>query len=159
MNENIPPQGLKKEDSQSLLVSGIRDGILYATTLMAVITLANHFALGIYIQDAKLVFIDYLIFGIAICIVHMISDKLSVYVTSNIIMNSIKEKKKIPGRVFLTPWLIEVIFDYWLLTLFGYLSVHIMFEDVTVMLLLLVVIRFFNGIFESIIKMITRRGE
>ena len=42
MNQNMPPKGFMKENSQSPLVNSIKDGILYMATLMAVITLANH---------------------------------------------------------------------------------------------------------------------
>jgi hypothetical protein len=126
---------------------------------MAVITLANYYGFGIYIQDAKLVFIDYALFGLSVFIVHMISDKISVYTTSNIIMNAVKDKKPIPGKVFLLPWLIEVFCDLWVVTLFGFLSVNVMFEDITVTILLAIVIRMINGLFESLIKLVTRRGE
>lgn len=159
MNQNMPPKGFMKENSQSPFVNSIKDGILYMATLMAVITLANHYSLGVYIQDAKLVFKDYIIFGIGVCIVHLISDKISVYLTSSIIMNAVKDKKQIPGRVFLIPWIIEVLFDFWLVTLFGFLSVYVMFEDITITFMLTIVIRLINGLIESIFKSFTRRGE
>ena len=159
MNENIPPKGFMKEDPHGPIVSAFKDGILYSATLMAVITLANYYGFGVYIQDAKLVFIDYVLFGLSVFIVHIISDKISVYTTSNIIMNAVKDKKPIPGKVFLLPWLIEVFCDLWIITLFGFLSVNVMFEDITVTILLAIVIRMVNGLFESIIKIITRRGE
>ena len=158
MKENMPPKGLLKEDSYGPIVSSLKDGILYSTTLMAVITLANYYGLGVYIQDAKLVFIDYLAFGFSVFIVHMISDKLSVYVTSNIIMNAVKDKKPLPGRVFLLPWVIEVLVDFWIATLFGFLSVNIMFEDLTITFLLVIVIRLINSFIEYIIKSFTKRG-
>ena len=159
MNQNMPPKGFVKEDEQGPVVSGFKDGILYSATLMAVITLANYYGFGVYIQDAKLVFIDYLLFGLSVFIVHMISDKISVYTTSNIIMNAVKEKKPIPGKVFLLPWIIEVLCDFWLVTLFGFLSVNVMFEDLTVTFLLTIVIRLINSIIESIFKSFTKRGE
>ena len=79
MNENKPMKGFIKEDEHGPAISGFKDGILYTASLMAVITIANYYGFGVYIQDAKLVFIEYLLFGLSVFIVHMISDKISVY--------------------------------------------------------------------------------
>ena len=158
MNENKPMKGFIKEDEHGPVISGFKDGILYTASLMAVITIANYYGFGVYIQDAKLVFIDYLLFGLSVFIVHMISDKISVYTTSNIIMNAVKDKKPVPGKVFLLPWVIEVLCDFWLVTLFGFLSVNVMFEDLTITFLLAIVIRFINSIIESVFRSFTKRG-
>lgn len=158
MDEN----NLKEQFKDGLkvrFVECIKDGILYTISLMVVITLANHFNFGVFIQDASLVFIDYAIFGIAVCIVHYISDKIAIYVTSNMIMNSIKEKKKISGKAFLLPYAIEITFDYLLAVLFVFFSVNVMFEILLMPLILIVLIRAINGLIESLVKLVTKRGD
>ena len=81
---------LLKEGPKAQFIESIKDGLLYATSLMIVITLASQFNLGVYIVDASLVFIDYAIYGITVCITHYISDKIAIYITSNMIMNHLK---------------------------------------------------------------------
>ena len=136
-----------------------KDGILYTASLMILITLANYFNLGVYIQDFQKVFIDYIIFGIVVCIIHMISDKISVYITSNLILNSLKEKKPLSGRVFFLPIMFEIILDMWISLGFVFLSKNVMFEDLFMPIYMVIVIRLINGLFERIIQIFTRRGK
>lgn len=159
MNEKMPSGFMNDRNSRGPLLESVKDGFLYTISLMIIVTIANNFAFGAYIQDNKLVFIDYLIFGICVCIAHYISDKISVYITSNVIMKSIKEKKKLSGSVFLLPWFIEMMFDLGLLLAFGFLSVNVMFDHYFVVILMTFIIRLLNTIIERIINAFTRRSE
>lgn len=150
---------LLKEGPKAQFIESIKDGLLYATSLMIVITLASQFNLGVYIVDASLVFIDYAIYGIAVCITHYISDKIAIYITSNMIMNSIKEKKKLSGKAFLLPYAIEITFDYLLAVLFVFFSVNVMFEMLLMPIFLVIITRLLNGLVESLLKIVTNRGE
>ena len=159
MEEKLPPKGLSDPNSKGPLVDSIKDGILYTASLMILITLANYFNLGVYIQDFQKVFIDYIIFGIVVCIIHMISDKISVYITSNLILNSLKEKKPLSGRVFFLPIMFEIILDMWISLGFVFLSKNVMFEDLFMPIYMVIVIRLINGLFERIIQIFARRGK
>lgn len=159
MEEKMPPVELKNPNSKGPIVDGIKDGILYTSSLMILITLSSYFKIGVYIQDFIKVFIDYAIFGIVICITHIISDKISIYITSNLILNSLKEKKPLSGKVFVFPIVFEVIIDVWVFFGFMFLSKNVMFEDLFMPIYMVIIIRFFNSLFERIIKLFTRRGQ
>lgn len=137
----------------------VKDGLLYSTSLMIGITLANYFRLGIVIQDPRLVFIDYLIYGIGVCIFHYISDKISLYITSKLIYTTIKEEKRLSGKIFLIPWFVEVLFDITLLIGFVFLSMNVMFESLFLPYVLVLFIRITNSLFEKIIIYLTGRGR
>ena len=159
MEEKLPQNDIRKLNSKNLLVDSIKDGILYTTSLMILITLANYFKFGVYIQDFVKVFVDYAIFGIVVCITHIISDKISVYITSNLILNSIKEKKPLSGKVFLLPILFEIMVDLWVFFGFVFFSKNVMFEDLFMPIYMVIIIRFINGFFERIIKSIVGREK
>ena len=148
-----------KENPKIPFVESIKDGILYTVSLMIVITLFSRFNYGVYIVDAKLVFVDYAIYGIAVCIIHYISDKIAIYITSNMILNSIKEKKQLSGRMFLLPYAIEITFDYLLAVLFVFFSVNVMFEILMMPLVLVFIIRIINKLVDSLLKLFVNRGE
>lgn len=159
MDNNQLPKGLQNLESKSPLIDSIKDGILYTTSLMILITLTSNFNFGVYIQDFQKIFIDYAIFGIVICIVHMISDKISVYITSNLILNSLKEKKPLSGKVFLFPIMLEIVLDIWVSFGFVFLSQNVMFEDLFMPFYIVIFIRFENGLFERIIKIFIGREK
>jgi hypothetical protein len=89
----------------------------------------------------------------------MISDKISVYITSNLILNSLKEKKPLSGRVFLFPIMLEIVLDIWVAFGFVFLSQNVMFEDLLMPIYIVIFIRFVNGLFERIIKIFIGREK
>ncbi len=138
------------------LIEHIRDGLLYIVSIMIIITLFVNFKFGIYFVDSQKVYLDYLIFGIGICILHLISDKITILITTKLVVKAVKEKKQLNKSVTLVPYFGEVISDFVAVFLFAFLSTNVAFDYVAPFLVV-ISIRCLNGIIDPIMGYLFRK--
>ena len=140
-------------------VDYIRDFLLAIIAIMAGTNIYSYFFSDIYISDSRLVFIDYIVYAIIICIAHIISDTISLRISSQLIVQSVKEKKKIGVIVFIIPMLIELLFDYTIMMFFAFLSPNVMFLTVDSMMWLFVIVKIIEEVVELFISLFIRREK
>ena len=137
----------------------VRDLFLAIIAIMSATNIYSYFFSDIYISDSRLAFIDYIVYGIIICIVHIISDTISLRISSKLIVQSIKEKKKLGAIVLLIPMFIELLFDYTVMMIFAFLSPNIMFLTIESMIWLFVIVKIIEEVAELFISLVVRREK
>lgn len=137
----------------------VRDLFLAIIAIMSATNIYSYFFSDIYISDSRLAFIDYIVYGIIICIVHIISDTISLRISSKLIVQSIKEKKKLGAIVLLIPMLIELLFDYTVMMIFAFLSPNIMFLTIESMIWLFIIVKIIEEVAELFISLVVRREK
>ena len=137
----------------------VRDLFLAIIAIMSATNIYSYFFSDIYISDSRLAFIDYIVYGIIICIVHIISDTISLRISSKLIVQSIKEKKKLGAIVLLIPMFIELLFDYTVMMIFAFLSHNIMFLTIESMIWLFIIVKIIEEVAELFISLVVRREK
>lgn len=138
-------------------IEHIRDGLLYFLTMMIVITIFANLKFGLYFADSQKVYLDYAIFGIAICITHLISDKICLKITTDKVVKAMEKKEKISKAVVLIPYFGELLSDFICIYTFALISKNVMFGSYLIPAFIVVLMRLLNGLIDPIMGLLFRK--